>query len=103
MNEKEKEYYCVLVSKKKYKEMLEEIYNCKNIVIPEKYRNENKEKWCDGVETLYSLPVEISEEIEEDMKFVTKEEYDKLRLLHNKRYEEFMKNYEPDYMWNWNK
>lgn len=100
MNE---EYVCVLVTSKKYKQMLEEIYNCKDIVIPEKYRNKNNEKWCDSVETLYSLPVEISTAIDEEIKYVTKEEYEEIHKKEIEQMDDFFKNYEPDYMWNWNK
>lgn len=98
MNEK---YYCVLVTPRKYKEMLEEINGFKSIVPPKKYKN--GEQWCEKVETIYSLPVEISTVIDEDMKYVTKEEYEELMEKSIKQYEEFMKNYEPDYMWNWNR
>ena len=92
-------YICVLVTPKKYREMLEEINNCNHIIIPKKYQKKDNREWVDKVETLYNLPVEISTVIDEDIKYVTKEQYEEYRTKSIKQYEDFMKNYEPDYMW----
>lgn len=91
----DKDYYCVLVSPKKYQEMLEEINGMKCVYPPKKY---GKSKWVEEVKTLYSLPVEISQEIDEDLKYVTKEEYDEIKQLSIKKYEQFMKEYVSDEM-----
>ena len=90
---------CVLVTPKKYQQILEEINNCKNIVIPEKYKESHCKDYIKGVEILFDLPVIISTAIDEDIKYVTKEEYEEIRKQEIKQTEEFFKNYEPDYMW----
>lgn len=92
---KEKEYYCVLVSPKKYREILERVNGSYYVKPPKQMKTS---MLYGEVETLYSLPIEISDVIEEDMKFVTKEEYDEIKQVSMKSYEQFMKEYVSDEM-----
>ena len=91
-----KEYVCVLIKPKKYIELLDcDIYNIR----PPK-QEKGIEYGATKIETIYNLPFEITNDIDEDIKMVTKEEYDIYRKRKQEKYDEFMKNYEPDYMWN---
>jgi len=96
MNE-EKEYIGVLVKPKKYHELLEEMYGMKCIYPP---RSAGKCEYAKSIQTIRSLPVEISTEIDEDIKFVTKEEYEKIRHKEITKYMKFLENYESDWEWN---
>lgn len=94
------EYICVLVTPKKYKEMLEEINGLKCVILPKKHINdENNEQWCEKIETISSLPVRISTASDEEIKYVTKEEYEQIQKQEIKLMDDFFKEYEPDYMW----
>lgn len=91
-----KEYIGVLIKPKKYLELKYwEDYNIKPL------KQENQVSYGTiETQTIYNLPYEITNDIDEDIKMVTKEEYDEYRKRKTKRYDEFMENYEPDYMWN---
>lgn len=93
----DKEYIGVLVTPRKYQELLEEIHGMKCVYPP---RSAGKYKYAKSIQTIRNLPVEISTEIDEDMKFVTKEEYEKIRNIEATKYMEFLKNYESDWEWN---
>lgn len=91
-----KEYYCVLIKPKKYQELLSwEMYNVKPM------NQEKQVGYAVGYETntIYNLPYEITNYIDEDIKMVTKEEYEAYIERKMEGYDEFMKYYEPDYMW----
>ena len=90
----EKEYVVALIKPKKYEEILmQENY----IICPPK--KAGKTQYANGIQTIYNLPFEIAPNIDEDIKLLTKEEYEEYRLKEMKLYEEFMRQYEPDREW----
>lgn len=95
--EEDKEYIGVLVTPKKYQELLEEMHGMRCVYPP---RGAGKCEYAKSIQTIKSLPVEISTEINEDMKFVTKEEYEQIKHKETTKYMEFLKNYESDWEWN---
>ena len=94
----DKEYYCVIVGKEKYKELLEQLNNMKDFIMYPP--NEDKKEYIAKVNTLYGLPVKISPIVDEKcMKMMTKEEYEEFNKIELNELENFMEEYEPDYMW----
>lgn len=92
--EQEKEIYCVLVKPQKYKEMYKQMLDMKYCYIPP--LKEEKFDYVNKVETIYSYPVEISDSIEEDMLFVSKEEYDYYKTQDIIEFQKFMRDYVSD-------
>ena len=92
-NRLNEEIVAVLVKPKKYIEMLEQANNMYGVYPP---KVDKKNGYVTEVRTMYNLPVIISKDIDEDMKFVNKEELEQIQILEQKRYEEFMKNYVSD-------
>lgn len=91
----EKEYVVALVRPEKYRQLLMDLNGY--IVYPPK--RAGKTEYTKKVNTLYNLPIEIAPNIDEDIKLLTKEEYEEYRLKEMKSYEEFMRQYEPDIEW----
>ena len=90
-----KNYYCIVVGKKGYKKLLEELNNKDNFIMYPPPKNGKT-----YINSLYGLPVKISQLVDENcIKPMTKEEYDKLNRMELKELENFMAEYEPDYMW----
>ena len=69
-------------------------------------RSAGKCEYAKSIQTIRNLPVEICTDIDEDMKFVTKEEYEEIRKKASERFrkqfDEWFENYESDWEWNWN-
>ena len=84
--------YCVLIKPRKYNELK---YNDMYCVRPlkEKERNDYVER---EEQTIYNLPFEITNDIDEDIKIVSKQEYEEYKEKSIKKYEEFMKTYVSD-------
>jgi hypothetical protein len=92
-NRLNEETVAVLVKPKKYIEMLEQANNTYGVYPP---KVDKKNEYVTEVRTMYNLPVIISKDIDENIKFVNKEELEQIQILEQKRYEEFMRNYVSD-------
>lgn len=91
-----KEYVCVLIKPKKYIELLNyDMYNVRPLK-----QEKRTEYGTFKTETIYNLPFEITNDIDEDIKMLTKKEYEEYEKEKIKNLNDFMQNYEPDYMWN---
>lgn len=96
----EEKYVCVAVTYKKYVDLLNEMNGCKYVYPPARCGKTQKQKeLMTRIETINGLPVYITEEIDEDMKFLTEAEANRISKIQIAKQTEFMKNYEPDYMW----
>lgn len=94
----DKEYYCIVVGKEKYKELLKQLNDMKDFIMCPP--NEDKAKYITRVDTLYGLPVKISPIVDKKcMKMMTKEEYEEFNKIELNELENFMAEYEPDDMW----
>lgn len=89
----DKEYVCCLVKPRKYHELLSEKYNMFYVKPPKQENGISYGKI--ETQTIYSLPFELSNDIDEDIKMLTKEEYEEYRMKSIKEYEDFILN---DYM-----
>ena len=96
----EEKYVCVAVTYKKYMDLLDEMNGCKCVYPPPRYgKTQAQKELMTRIETINGLPVYITEEIDEDMKFLTEAEANRISKIQIAKQAEFMKNYEPDYMW----
>lgn len=84
--------YCVLIKPKKYIELREyDRYTVKPL------QEDKRNDYVNGVvKTIYNLPYEITNDIDEDIKIVSKQEYEEYKAKSIRNYEEFMKTYVSD-------
>ena len=94
----EEKYVCVAVTYKKYVDLLEEMNGMK-YVRPPCVKAQKQKELMTRIDEINGLPVYITEEIDEDMKFLTEAEANRISKIQIAKQAEFMKNYEPDYMW----